>query len=518
MPDHYELLFALLHVTWIVFAFAFGACAGSLINVLVYRLPLGLDVVTPSSRCPSCDTKLTWRENIPVFGWLLLRGKCRFCKSKISPEYPIVEAFVGLVFAGLFALWFVVSSRDATWLGVPWHEMKPEWALNGFGKVWPAYVMTVVLLGSLVAMTLIDARTYQIPLVLCIVPMVLGVVGHTAHAIWIQSTIGELRHHAPDGQWWTIATPGSAGWGLLGATLGGAIGLGLSNALLAAGLIRRSYADYDEWERDALKKAGIDPEAAQAKPEHPAPRGSRWRAVLTTMVACAVLSVVGFLAVGALGGPPGLGVFLGLAAGPVVAGLALRRFRPDPTDAAEEASAPPDLWIQYPHARREACKEVVFLLPAVALAIVGVVVGQRLGGPITADPVTGQLFAATPIPLWASALSGAVAGLLIGGGVVWGIRILGSFAFGKEAMGLGDAWLMAAVGACLGWIDSTLAFFMAPFIALYVTLVSWAWAGAARRAMPYGPYLAGAVFVVVIGKVWVESGLGFLSGMTINIP
>ncbi|MEO0630377.1 MAG: prepilin peptidase, partial [Planctomycetota bacterium] len=61
----------------VLFVFAFGACVGSLINVLVYRLPLGLPVVVPSSRCPACATKLTWRENVPIFGWLLLGGRCR---------------------------------------------------------------------------------------------------------------------------------------------------------------------------------------------------------------------------------------------------------------------------------------------------------------------------------------------------------------------------------------------------------------------------------------------------------
>ena len=92
-------LFALsFNIIQVIFAFAFGSCVGSLVNVLVYRLPLGISVVTPPSRCPSCSTQLTWRENIPVFGWIFLRGKCRFCKAKISAEYPLVEAFVGLLF------------------------------------------------------------------------------------------------------------------------------------------------------------------------------------------------------------------------------------------------------------------------------------------------------------------------------------------------------------------------------------------------------------------------------------
>ena len=66
MPDWFFYMMPWL--TILLFVTAVGACIGSLINVLVYRIPLGLDVVRPTSRCPQCDHKLTWRENIPIFG------------------------------------------------------------------------------------------------------------------------------------------------------------------------------------------------------------------------------------------------------------------------------------------------------------------------------------------------------------------------------------------------------------------------------------------------------------------
>ena len=96
MPK-YELLLWLLKAIWVLFVFAYGACLGSLTNVIVYRMPRGLSIVSPPSRCPKCDTRLSWRDNIPVFGWLLLRGKCRYCKNPISVEYPVVEAAMGPV-------------------------------------------------------------------------------------------------------------------------------------------------------------------------------------------------------------------------------------------------------------------------------------------------------------------------------------------------------------------------------------------------------------------------------------
>lgn len=82
--------------------FIFGSCFGSFLNVVVYRLPEGLSLIHPPSRCPKCGHRLTARENIPVFGWLFLRGKCRWCKTPIPIRYPLVETFVGLLFVAVF--------------------------------------------------------------------------------------------------------------------------------------------------------------------------------------------------------------------------------------------------------------------------------------------------------------------------------------------------------------------------------------------------------------------------------
>jgi len=82
--------------------FIFGACIGSFLNVVVYRLPAGMSVVTPPSRCPHCSHKLGPRENIPVLGWLLLKGRCRWCSAPISPRYPLVETITGLLFVAVF--------------------------------------------------------------------------------------------------------------------------------------------------------------------------------------------------------------------------------------------------------------------------------------------------------------------------------------------------------------------------------------------------------------------------------
>lgn len=83
--------------------FVLGASVGSFLNVVVYRLPAGLSLVYPPSRCPKCLHRLGKRENVPVVGWLLLKGCCRHCKTPISARYPLVEGVAGLLF--IFTFW-----------------------------------------------------------------------------------------------------------------------------------------------------------------------------------------------------------------------------------------------------------------------------------------------------------------------------------------------------------------------------------------------------------------------------
>jgi leader peptidase (prepilin peptidase)/N-methyltransferase len=86
---------------WAVFAGLLGLAIGSFLNVVIYRVPAGVSVVSPASRCPSCGTTIRNRHNVPVVGWLALRGRCYDCKAPISPRYPIVELLTGLLFAAV---------------------------------------------------------------------------------------------------------------------------------------------------------------------------------------------------------------------------------------------------------------------------------------------------------------------------------------------------------------------------------------------------------------------------------
>jgi leader peptidase (prepilin peptidase) / N-methyltransferase len=85
-----------------VIIFWLGAAIGSFLNVVVYRVPAKLSVIWPPSRCPQCLHQLGMGENIPILGWLLLRGRCRHCRTPISPRYPIVETITAIIFVLIY--------------------------------------------------------------------------------------------------------------------------------------------------------------------------------------------------------------------------------------------------------------------------------------------------------------------------------------------------------------------------------------------------------------------------------
>lgn len=86
----------------VVGAAGFGLAFGSFLNVCIIRLPLDRSLLRPPSSCPACGHVIGWRDNVPVFSWLLLRGRCRWCQKPISAQYPLIEALVA-------ALWVAAA-------------------------------------------------------------------------------------------------------------------------------------------------------------------------------------------------------------------------------------------------------------------------------------------------------------------------------------------------------------------------------------------------------------------------
>jgi leader peptidase (prepilin peptidase)/N-methyltransferase len=92
-----------------LFVFGFGLIIGSFLNVCIYRIPEKISLMWPGSKCINCDKPIVWYDNIPVLSYLLLMGKCRHCKDKISMVYPIIELMTGFIFLLLFHSVLVIS-------------------------------------------------------------------------------------------------------------------------------------------------------------------------------------------------------------------------------------------------------------------------------------------------------------------------------------------------------------------------------------------------------------------------
>jgi leader peptidase (prepilin peptidase) / N-methyltransferase len=97
-----------------IFVFCFGLVIGSFLNVCIVRIPEHKSIVLPSSACPKCGAKIRPYDNIPVLSWVLLRGKCRDCRTPISPMYPLVELVTGVLFWGCYTA-FGLSVNALKW-------------------------------------------------------------------------------------------------------------------------------------------------------------------------------------------------------------------------------------------------------------------------------------------------------------------------------------------------------------------------------------------------------------------
>jgi leader peptidase (prepilin peptidase)/N-methyltransferase len=338
----------------IPYLFALGATMGSFLNVCVYRLPQhdGLfdqirGLWSPPSHCPRCKRRILLRDNLPVFGWLRLLGRCRFCRTRISPRYPIIEAANGLLFVLMF-VWEVPTGsygrmEDSCLFSALGPQAEPVSGLFSPAMIcfW-RWLYHMVLVESLVVASLIDFDRRIIPDGATLPAMAVGVLGSLVGCVYIVPV----------------------------------------------------------WFQDA--------------------------SLLHTLVD---------------------------------------------------------------------------------------VTGSRLSF-MTQGP---------PMPHWIAAhphwhgLAVSLAGLLVGGGSVWIVRIIGQWVLKREAMGFGDVILMAAIGSFLGWQPTLIVFFLAPLCALVVVAACWVFRR--DREIPYGPYLSLATLVVILGwkQIWPEMERFFSLGLFVPV-
>ncbi len=311
--------------------FIIGCCIGSFLNVCIHRFPSRHRLIdqlkslnSHGSGCPKCSVAIRWYDNVPLFGWLLLRGRCRNCRLPISPRYPLVELLTGILFVALFQL----EMPSNFWGTVdPGGLYTPDGPQN-LTTFWPApvwlhvrYALHIAMICCLIVATFIDLE------------------------LWI----------IPDGS--TVPM--------------------MLLALLVAGTFGQAWI-VPVWFQDA--------------------------SVVST----------------------------------------LRSLAPD--------------WM----------KVLLFSWDSLPFAI--------------AFPhLHGFLVSA--------------AGLIVGGGVVWVVRILGAWVLKREAMGFGDVVLMAMVGSVIGWQPVLVVFFLAPIPAISVAVLSLIFRR--RDEIPYGPWLSLATFLLL---------------------
>jgi prepilin signal peptidase PulO-like enzyme (type II secretory pathway) len=162
----------------------FGACIGSFINVVAYRMPRGMSIVWKPSHCPKCGRDIRARDNLPVFGWLLLRGRCRACSAPISPRYAIVEAIMGAAFVAL--AYAELFSGAANIPGGPLVEPAGAWDVVWNPK-WPIvglFAFHAALLSLLMAMTLVDQDQQRAPWPLVAVAVAIVLASAWAFPAW----------------------------------------------------------------------------------------------------------------------------------------------------------------------------------------------------------------------------------------------------------------------------------------------------------------------------------------------
>lgn len=184
-----------------------GLLVGSAINAMVWRLHVGRSWVKGRSMCPDCKHELSARDLVPVASWLALRGKCRYCRTKIHWQYPVVEA----VTAGLFALSFYVMRPDTL----------PEWGMLAW---W------LVLLVLLVLLAVYDARWMLLP-----DKVMLPAIGWAALPLVAHLVLGEWR--AVTGPLVAAVTVGGLFYALVAVSRGRAMGGGDIKLVFLMGLI-----------------------------------------------------------------------------------------------------------------------------------------------------------------------------------------------------------------------------------------------------------------------------------------
>ena len=452
-----------LDLTMGIFVWLLGLCVGSFLNVVIYRWPRDLSIRRPArSFCPHCGAAIAWYDNIPVLSWLMLAARCRHCRAPISVQYPLVEAATGLTFVLVYYLLFIAGTR----LPPADHLQQPA--------DWPLLAAWLVLAAALIACAAMDLVWYMVDIRITYVAMVAGLV---LYAMWRGDQVFE-----------PIA-PTASGAAALAALIVGAITAWLANR-------RAPDIDFPVAEQ---------PEASEQTP--PAARRAELTAGRLATVVLVVLAIWAFSEIALHRHAPGLLAVLpdgeivwDSAPGKQIGGLApqllapatlitlfavlvLAGGQPRRMDAEVEDA----LEHERTQARAQVLRELAWLIPALAAAL-GTFAILVWFPPIGQAWRQAAEWSVGPGSQPLAGLAYSAFGLMVGAAAGWLLRIVFTLIFGREALGSGDIYILAAAGAAGGWDIVLLGLLLAVGIALAAYAISLL----LKRTLtiPFGPWLA----------------------------
>ena len=444
-----------------------GAIVGSFLNVVVYRLPLGLSVFSPRwSFCPHCRRTIRPLDNIPLLGWLRLKGRCRACGIPISSIYPLIEALTALVFV---TLWDVLFTAKL----VP--------SIAGLRTDWPMFFAYFVLFAGLLASSAMDLESYTIDIRISVVVMIVAVVAHAVRGIpdvVLMTTDDRSLGFLPPGLC-LIAAAGGLTW--------------LTSRVLMAAWPRTRAAA--ELRAGALTADAPDPAPSETPAANPPSVASAIPIVLLTLLIIALV-IWQRVAPDSNAGLPLSPVALRFLLASVICMTALILASWIPREVDAEIAG--EIEESRHDARSLAGRELATFVPALIVAIAVFLWLRGRDGFSLRSEWTDLRRMYADYWHWATFVGGAlhaIGGMVIGSALGWTVRILGTLAFGKEAYGTGDIYLMGAIGAAAGVANLVFGFFLAALLALIGVAASLF--HKSSRVISFGPWLALGSFVAL---------------------
>ena len=469
---------------------AAGACAGSFLNMLIYRLPRERSLLRPlHSYCPACESRIRFHDNIPLISYLRLAGRCRDCRAPIPLRYPLIE--------GISALSFMLI-LDAFCLSAVRPDLE---SLTAFGVTeqaagcWSVLAGHLVLVAGLLAISAVDLEEYYVDV-------------RITWFVAITGLLSQALHREPVTEAYALSP------GVAGATLAAFVGLGMSWAVLrfrqrkATDERQDRLPEYEPGENPTIPCPEADTLSAETgrtdtpdpdqTPEPQAPRepNPAWGCVVAGLTLIAILGWACGVSIEGLGRQSWFPADLRL---PLVFALLFLALV-----GSSIRSRPADLAIvqviedERHRARAVAWGELLFLAPALALGV-GAWWWLSSAGAERAAGVVARVLEWPASSSWHPArnLVWAACSMLIGGAIGWGVRIFFTLLLGKEALGLGDVHVMWAAAAVTGWVVVVLGFFAAAFLAVLGMILLLGFKRS--RAIPFGPWLALGILALVLG-------------------